>query len=84
MEASQGFAFILRMNISFLCCVLQVGIAGRTGAGKSSLLSIIFRLYEYSGEIEIDGVSTKSLPLEELRGNISIIPQVETCCDFFI
>lgn len=48
---------------------------GRTGAGKSSLIAALFRLTETQGEIELDGVETKSVGLHDLRSKISIIPQ---------
>lgn len=48
---------------------------GRTGAGKSSLISALFRLAKVEGIIEIDDVDTGSMALEDLRRNISIIPQ---------
>ena len=52
----------------------QIGVVGRTGAGKSSLITAIFRLTEPDG-ILIDGINTKSIGLHELRSKISIIPQ---------
>ena len=55
----------------------QVGIVGRTGAGKSSLLLALFRVVELaSGAIMIDGVNTAQLPLWRLRRAVAIIPQV--------
>ncbi|KAL3283457.1 hypothetical protein HHI36_006601 [Cryptolaemus montrouzieri] len=53
----------------------KVGIVGRTGAGKSSLLSALFRLVKVDGIIEIDGFNTGDLPLKTVRSKLSIIPQ---------
>ncbi|KAJ1519078.1 hypothetical protein ONE63_011320 [Megalurothrips usitatus] len=53
----------------------KVGIVGRTGAGKSSLISALFRMAYMEGVVELDGVDTASMQLELLRSKISIIPQ---------
>lgn len=55
---------------------MKVGIVGRTGAGKSSILQALFRLCNLeSGVIEIDGVDISSVGLHTLRKSISFIPQ---------
>jgi ATP-binding cassette, subfamily C (CFTR/MRP), member 4 len=54
----------------------KIGVVGRTGAGKSSLISALFRLADCcGGRIVIDDVNTSTLGLHQLRANISIIPQ---------
>ena len=63
-------------NISFsIKSSEKVGIVGRTGAGKSSIISVLYRLAEPGGYITIDGVDTKSIGLHDLRKKMSIIPQ---------
>ncbi|XP_050673621.1 ATP-binding cassette subfamily C member 4-like [Leptidea sinapis] len=53
----------------------KVGIVGRTGAGKSSLISAIFRFAYIDGNIMIDGIDTSLVSRQNLRSKISIIPQ---------
>lgn len=52
------------------------GIVGPSGAGKSSLLRLILRLYDpWSGDISLDGVPLRSIPLEQLRRQIALVSQ---------
>lgn len=53
----------------------KIGIVGRTGAGKSSLITVLFRLVECEGQVLVDGIDLRTLGLRQVRKNISIIPQ---------
>ncbi|XP_066267904.1 ATP-binding cassette sub-family C member 4-like isoform X3 [Branchiostoma lanceolatum] len=53
----------------------KVGIVGRTGAGKSSLMQMLFRMAEPRGLLMIDGIDITKLGVHDLRRRISVIPQ---------
>jgi len=53
-----------------------VAIVGATGAGKSTIINLLSRFYEYdSGDITIDGVSIRSLELTSLRKHVAVVLQ---------
>lgn len=54
----------------------KLGILGRTGAGKSTLISSVFKYFEeFEGDLLYDGVSIRDIDLQQLRAAITIIPQ---------
>uniref|UniRef100_T1J105 ABC transmembrane type-1 domain-containing protein n=1 Tax=Strigamia maritima TaxID=126957 RepID=T1J105_STRMM len=54
----------------------KIGVIGRTGAGKSSLIGTLLRLMEIdSGSITIDGIDIANVPLAQLRSVLAVIPQ---------
>ena len=58
---------------------MQVGVVGRTGAGKSSVINALFRLTELcGGTVRVDGLDISRARLAELRRAMALIPQHPT------
>jgi ATP-binding cassette subfamily B protein len=54
----------------------MIGLVGKSGAGKSTTVSLLCRFYEAdAGALKIDGIDIKDLRLEDLRRHIGIVPQ---------
>jgi len=76
MRYRQGLDLVLRKVSLTITGGEKVGIAGRTGSGKSSLMMALFRIVEPAdGTIFIDGMDIQDLGLKDLRSALSIIPQ---------
>lgn len=72
----EGLALVLKQLSLSIASREKIGLIGRTGSGKSSLLTCLFRMVELAeGKVEIDGVDISTLGLDLLRSKISIIPQ---------
>lgn len=67
-------------NISFDVKAGQtLGIIGPTGSGKTTLVSLISRLYDVdAGEVCVDGVNVKEYSLDNLRNGIGMVLQKNT------
>lgn len=68
--------FVLK-NVSFKIGAGQtIALVGSTGAGKSTIINLLSRFYEYNkGQVLIDGVEIRDLDLESLRKNTGVVLQ---------
>ncbi|PWL88743.1 MAG: hypothetical protein DBY14_01885 [Escherichia coli] len=75
--SEEGSGDLILSNINFkVDSGKVVGIVGSTGCGKSSLVSLIPRLYDvYSGQVLIDGVDVRDYDMESLRDMIGVVLQ---------
>jgi ATP-binding cassette subfamily C (CFTR/MRP) protein 1 len=74
---SPGSDLVLRNFSMSIAAGQKIGICGRSGSGKSSLVSTLFRMLEITDEssITIDGVDITSLPRQFVRERLNAIPQ---------
>jgi ABC-type multidrug transport system fused ATPase/permease subunit len=70
------YDYVLKHVTFSLASGQKLGILGRTGAGKSTLISSMFRYFsEFEGDIMYDGVSIRNVDIQQLRRSITTIPQ---------
>ncbi|KAL2259861.1 hypothetical protein VTK26DRAFT_6311 [Humicola hyalothermophila] len=66
-------------NVSFECKPgTTTAFVGESGGGKSTILRLMFRYYDYQGSIEIDGNDVKGLTIDSVRRFIGVVPQDPT------
>jgi len=76
MRYREGLDLVLRDVTVKIAGGHKIGVCGRTGAGKSSLIAALFRLCEVAkGRILIDQKDISQVPLHDLRSRLSIVPQ---------
>ncbi|TBU32613.1 P-loop containing nucleoside triphosphate hydrolase protein [Dichomitus squalens] len=76
MRYRAGLPFVLKGLTLQINGGEKIGVVGRTGAGKSTLMLALFRIVELtSGSIKVDGVDISKIGLKDLRSKVSIIPQ---------
>ncbi|KAL5121945.1 ATP-binding cassette transporter yor1 [Pleosporales sp. CAS-2024a] len=79
MRYREGLPLVLKGLDMHVRAGERIGVVGRTGAGKSSIMSALFRLQELSGgSIVVDGVDIGQIGLHDLRSKLAIIPQDPT------
>ena len=83
MRYRKGLDLVLKGIDAYIKGGEKIGIVGRTGAGKSSLTTALFRVVEpATGSICIDNLDVSTLGLHDLRRRLTIIPQGDLIIDF--
>ncbi|XP_074281279.1 ABC transporter C family member 3-like isoform X2 [Silene latifolia] len=76
---SADLPFVLKDITCTIPARVKLGIVGRTGSGKSTLIQALFRMVESTqGNIFIDGLDICRMGLKDLRSKLSVIPQDPT------
>ncbi|KAI8612387.1 P-loop containing nucleoside triphosphate hydrolase protein, partial [Chytriomyces sp. MP71] len=76
MRYQEGLPLVLKAVNLTIASHEKVGVVGRTGSGKSSLMLSLFRILEADGgSIIIDGIDIATIGVKDLRSKLSIIPQ---------
>ncbi|MCJ1434939.1 hypothetical protein MMC27_004309 [Xylographa pallens] len=72
----EGTLVIQKLNLSIRAGE-KIGICGRSGSGKSSLITTLFRMLEITADssITIDGIDITTVPRQEIRSRLNAIPQ---------
>jgi ATP-binding cassette subfamily C (CFTR/MRP) protein 1 len=79
MRYRHGLPLVLKGLSMHIHAGERLGVVGRTGAGKSSIISALFRFQELvGGSITIDGIDISRIGLNDLRSNLTVIPQDPT------
>lgn len=76
MKYRPGLPLVLKDFSLKIAPMEKIGICGRTGAGKSSIMTALYRISELDGgSITIDDIDISTIGLKDLRSHLSIIPQ---------
>lgn len=62
----------------------SIALVGRSGCGKSTIVQLLEKFYDYSGEISIDGKDLQKLPTEWVRKQIALVSQEPTLLSYTI
>lgn len=62
----------------------SIALVGRSGCGKSTIVQLLEKFYEYSGEISVDGRDLQKLPTEWVRKQIALVGQEPTLLSYSI